>query len=70
MPEEVNPYETELLDKFLESKANDKFSDGQWDKFLESPAFKALFELWITTQDYYDEFDVAFMAWIEAQGKD
>lgn len=69
MPE-VNPYETPAFDKFLESKANEKFGEAQWDKFLESPVFKTLWELWGTTQDYYDEFDVAFMAWIKAQGKD
>ena len=69
MPEEINPYETPALDKFIESKAHDKFCDAQWDKFMESPAFEAIWELWGTTQDFYNEFDVAFMVWLKTQEK-
>jgi len=67
MPEEVNPYETPVFDQFLKSKAYDKFAEAQWDKFLESPVFKALWELWGETSDYYDELDDAFTTWREAQ---
>ena len=64
---ESNPYDGPELDQFLESAAYDEFWVKEGDLFSASPVYLALVDLWCSTQDYYDAFDVEFVKWLDNQ---